>query len=601
MAYIPYSYSPLENDGEKRFLIGLPSGGVSLCDILSESGGRKCKKLTNMDVLEDRISTRKGQKKISNAYFEGQVYSITKQPFFSNVIVHSGTKLYAFSLEDNSLRIINSEMPDKTSVFCEFLSKLYIYCDYRIFVLDENFALGEEYPESALMFDNLSPSTAFGAAALSAPLNMIAPKITAAYGDVIPTSDTKGYQYMLPRLADITRPVKVEADSKELDESLFTVTEKKLTIHFAADTTSNSSVRVTFYAKDPETIGFEDTLYGCKVCTAFGGNSSGGTRIFFTGNKDKKGYYYKSRVLDPLYVGSDEYEIFGDGCENVTSAIRMYGSLIVFTEKSVYRMTCNLTSGDVYYAVKELSCEAGCDCPGTVQLIDNRVVFANSKKGVFIVDSADDSGEHNIKPISGNILSGDGFGLLDNDINLIRNACSIDFGRRYMLLAGDRAYIWDYNKTSFAEYNNYSKAQERLCWYIYDGIYGDMLYEESGRLISLCRETGDFYEFCDEGNVSQTEFCIRSHDENFGSDFSQKLVTEIEITAAAEAAKDVKLVLYADGERYYERNLLFADGKETLHKILLPSKKLYRFSYELCGKGNISLKAARLGIITISD
>ena len=170
-----------------------------------------------------------------------------------------------------------------------------------------------------------------------------------------------------------------------------------------------------------------------------------------------------------------------------------------------------------------------------------------------------------------------------------------------MLLAGDRAYIWDYNKASFAEYNNYSKAQERLCWYIYDGVYGDMLYEESGRLISLCRETGDFYEFCDEGNVSQTEFCIRSHDENFGSDFSQKLVTEIEITAAADAAKDVKLVLYADGERYYERNLLFADGKETLHKILLPSKKLYRFSYELCGKGNISLKAARLGIITISD
>ena len=70
MAYIPYSYSPLENDGEKRFLIGLPSGGVSLCDILSESGGGKCKKLTNMDVLEDSIYTRKGQKKISNAYFE---------------------------------------------------------------------------------------------------------------------------------------------------------------------------------------------------------------------------------------------------------------------------------------------------------------------------------------------------------------------------------------------------------------------------------------------------------------------------------------------------------------------------------------------------
>lgn len=600
MAYIPYSYSPLEHDGKKRFLMNLPSGGMSLGDTLSESGGGKCRKLTNMDILEDCISTRKGQKKIASALFEGQVYSITKQPFFSNVIVHSGTKLYAFSLEDNNLRVINSEMPDKTSVFCEFLSKLYIYCDYRILVLDENFAITEEYPESTLMFDNLVPSTAFGAQALSAPFNLIAPRITAAYGGVMAVSGQTGYQYVLPRLADITRPVKVEADSKELDESLFTVTEKKLTILFDADTTAGSLVKVTFYVKEPETIGFEDTLYSCKVCTAFGGNSSGGTRIFFTGNKDKKGYYYKSHVLDPLYVGSDEYEIFGDGCENVTSVIRMYGSLIVFTDKSVYRMTCNLTSGSVYYAVKELSCEAGCDCPDTVQLIDNRVVFANSQKGVFIVDSADDSGEHNIKPISGNILSGEG-GFLDNDTELIKNACSIDYGRRYMLFVGNRAYIWDYNKTFFAEYNNYAKAQERLCWYMYDGVYGDMLYENGGRLISFCRQTGDFYEFCDEGDVSQTEFCIRSCDENFGSDFSRKLVTEFEITAESEAAKDVKLVLYTDGERYYERNLLFADGKETLHKILLPSKSLYRFSYELCGKGSISLKAVRLGIITISD
>src|SRR6185312_9790454 len=45
----------------------------------------------------------------------------------------------------------------------------------------------------------------------------------------------------------------------------------------------------------------------------------------------------------------------------------------------------------------------GCDMPGSVQIIDNNVVFGNSELGVFVIVNVSIRDERNVRPISGNI------------------------------------------------------------------------------------------------------------------------------------------------------------------------------------------------------
>ena len=462
-----------------------------------------------------------------------------------------------------------------------------------------NFVLSEHEPDSPVMFENLSPSACFGTKMADVPCNLISPRITAVYGSLTPPSDMEGKKYELPRYADISKEVLVYINGKEIDHSLFRFTESRVTVFNSAGIDSSSTVSISYYVKNPQEIGFEDVLYDCKLAVAFGGNTRGGTRIFFTGNKNKKGYYFRSEVLNPLFVSSKDVEIIGDGCENVTAVVKMYGNLIIFTEKSVFRMSFNLSSDSVYYSVKEVSCEAGCDCPDSVQLIDNRVVFANSEKGIFIIDSMDDNGEHNIKPISANIFKGKGIGFADRSVIERQNSKSADFDRKYMLFTGGFVYILDYDKCSYYDSGSYSKAQDRLCWYIYKDISADYVFENSSDIFTFSKDERDFCRLSKSGTSEQVEFCVTGCETEFDASVVPKYVTQMEFMLSSMENVNVQLCLYADGTKYFEKNLCCNNGKKTRFSLSLPRKQLYSFYFEIKGKGHAELESVIMKYINV--
>ena len=561
-----------------------PTSGMQTSEKDEFVSDGKCEYLCNMDVSYDSIYSRSGISAEAVFSAVGDVHAVTKELFCDRVVIHKGKSLYVYNPEDKEISLITDTLPDKKSVFCTFLSKLYIYCDTRVYSLDSTLCFTEEEPEAALLYDEVSstisnskkpPEGAF--------YNLVSPRIRINFAETTLTS------FNLPAGADTDRGVVVYNYDEEVAEGDYTIYENRVIVK--GD--KLKKVSVLYYAKDPEVIGFKPFIDDCNVTASFGGNAGGGTRIFFTGNESDKGAYYKSALQNPLYVSSGEKEYIGDGCENITAAKKMYGNLIIFTEKSVFKMVYTFTSGEVYFSVKELSCGVGCDCPNSVQLINNRVVFLNSKKGIFIVSATDEAGEHNIKPISGSIIKGKGRGLLDTGEDALKNSFSLDFDRKYILFAGGKAFIWDYDKSSFIDSDNYKKSEGRLVWFTYDNLSGDFFYEYGKRLISFDGTSGTFYKYDDEGEGDFTR-TYESGKMDFGNAHRKKRIYSVVLILGSESEKEIEFRLFADGESVdFVKISGMCVGKRRIH-IAPKSKAAFGHGFSLSSEGAFEFYGAEI-------
>ena len=445
------------------------------------------------------------------------------------------------------------------------------------------------------MYEGLNYSSTLTPEKSDVPFNLVAPRITVTF------RSTTAKAFWLPQLLDTERKVEIYKDDVPADEDECEIYEDKIRINDSLAVDNYRVVKVVYYLQKPEEAGFYDFIGRCRLAVAFGGNASGGTRLFFTGNSEKKGYYYKSELMNPLYVPDNEYEIIGDGCEDITALKKMYGDLMVFTENSVFKMSYNHTNEGTFFSVKELSCEAGCDCPHSVQLIDNRVVFANSKRGVFIIDSTDEAGEQNIKPISGNILKGNGTGLLENNPLSLKKACSCDYDRKYMLFADGKAYIWDYDATPYRESSSYSVAQQRLCWYTYDNVAGSHYVNSDVKLLAFEEKDGVYLYTASDGADNAVESVLESGISECFSPLARKHVTGMSIKLKREEGCEINLSLYGDGEKYYEMKLPVRKKEKEKILLHLPRKALYGFGFCIEGKGEYEIEEIVIEYIEITE
>ena len=572
MAYIPLTYSPPEKQTSSRLEFRVSGTGIHL-----EDDTKPCVCADNLDFVNGGFETRKGFRECADiSSCEKEVHSVSKSLFYGRIVVHIGEHLYTFDCEKREVAKLDAVIPDSKSIFCFFMSKLYIYCAYRVFAIDNTFTVKEEYPDAPVMYENCEPLNETGQIQNGGPCNMIAPRISVVY------RSSSYHSYRLPLERDESMPFEAYVDDVRFDEQKITFEEDNKIYLTGVD--GQKVLRLVYYVKNPKDIaGFDDSFYNNALNCSYGGNANGGTRIFFMGNPDKKGYYYKSGLQNPLCVMSDSYEILGDGCENITAVKEMYGNLIMFTEQSVFRMGYTLTQDGAYFSVKKLTGEMGCDCPGSVKLVDNRVVFANSKKGIFIVDSVGESDEQNIKPIAGNILKGSkGFLSVENE--KLKQASAIDFDRKYYFSAGGKIFIWDYDKSPFIDSGNYKKAQDNLIWSIYTVENQGTLFDFAGVLGMFCEAQKKFYDLSDTSSEG-VDIRFVSGKTDFGNIYTKKLVTEVSAVMNLSDNADIKLSLYADGEKYYEKKLTCtASGKRHVC-FRVPGRKLYEFSFELNGCG----------------
>ena len=210
-----------------------------------------------------------------------------------------------------------------------------------------------------------------------------------------------------------------------------------------------------------------DKICSMRFCTWFGGDKNGiqgGPRLFVGGHRLFPNLIYWSDADNPLYFPENNFAYIGDAGQFVTAFAKQGEKLIIFKESEVYYATytsgsrvskylldgsvIDATSNEAGFPVSPIHPSVGCDCPETIQLCGNRLVWATSSGRVFALNPANQYSENSVIEISGAVQQQ----LKSIGSTALKSAVSADYCGHYILLAGNDAFLFNYNEAKFQHY-----------------------------------------------------------------------------------------------------------------------------------------------------
>lgn len=318
----------------------------------------------------------------------------------------------------------------------------------------------------------------------------------------------------------------------------------------------------------------------CTIASWFGGARQGETSgdcLFLSGNADEPTAVYWSAVGDMTYWPADNVDYVGTPGDPITAFGKCFGNLVIFKRSSVYEkgFTWDSTSSKQYFPTYEVRIGVGCDCPGSVQLVSNHLVWLDSKLGIqTLLTTNTSSGSTNIfteravLALSQNINKA----LLAETVADLQSAQSFDDGRYYWLFVGKHVYLWDYATTPFINLSDTSRLQDRLAWYVWS-IPHDVstVFLRDTAVWVVAAEDNAFYAFdstaaLDEGGTWFEAYLITK-----GYDFgASNLLKQMYFTAFTLANKDtvsVGLSVIDDQDTSSREEVLDGHDTETVSAV----------------------------------
>ena len=222
----------------------------------------------------------------------------------------------------------------------------------------------------------------------------------------------------------------------------------------------------------------------------YGGDSNGlygGVHLFLGGNslEEEKALICWSDFNRPLYFSENCYAYVGDKSQRVTAFGRQGESLIILKERETYATeytsadevteadalidgsVVDIAAGEAVFPLVQVHGFIGCDCPQSVQLCRNRLVWLHSDGRIYTLVSASQYNERSIYEVSAMVQNR----LKRHSAAELRGALSADWQGHYILSLGDSFYVMSYNSYGYANIASYSKtedAQLRIPWWIWE-------------------------------------------------------------------------------------------------------------------------------------
>ena len=226
------------------------------------------------------------------------------------------------------------------------------------------------------------------------------------------------------------------------------------------DDPASSTVEIIYNCANPDAY---SAVMDCKyafsgggkdsLCILLGGCPSQPNAVFWNSND--------SVSMNPAYFPMSYYNLVGDTEDAVTGFGRQYSDLIVFKERSIHKLEYDTQTLDgrelISFTAKPVNAKTGCDLPGTIQLIENNLVFCNTYTGAHILLSSSAAYENNVASLS--LKVNEGRHELPGLLPFVRNGVddadsyvySFDDDHRYWLVYGSSAFLWDYEVSSYTE------------------------------------------------------------------------------------------------------------------------------------------------------
>lgn len=325
----------------------------------------------------------------------------------------------------------------------------------------------------------------------------------------------------------------------------------------------DSALTLEFYYPNPDAKGsLVDSstaiVFGGAqdLCVVMGGPEAQPNAYFWSGNN--------GLVMDPTYFPMNQYNLAGDNDDPITAFGKQQNMLVIFQPHATGRAVFGTETLDGLVQVTmnytRINAEIGCDLPGSLQLVENNLVWCNRKYGVCRLKDSSAAYENNIVQISRKI-NGDYRieGLLEELKEVADDEVrSVDTGKRYILVLGDqdgKAYEWNYELSKY----------EDPSWFYHTGILGV-------GFVPLANE--ELYEVTADGKVCTFEPVFKDFDDtpipkiyrfpprDFGSYDRLKNIKSIIVATRTDAPTNTQLKYTVDyRERIDQTNLVVVPGE----------------------------------------
>lgn len=312
----------------------------------------------------------------------------------------------------------------------------------------------------------------------------------------------------------------------------------------------NAKLTIQFSSGDTDAY---DSLMDCSVMAVFGGTQD--LCIVLAAPRSQLNAYFWSGnngiAMDPTYFPMNQYNLVGDNDDPITAMAKQQNMLVIFqgntTGRAVFGTEKINDLETVTMNYTRINAEIGCDLPGSLQLVENNLVWCNRRYGVCRLKDSSAAYENNITVLSRKINGDYRIDGLLKELAAVKDdqVCSVDTGKRYILVLGDddgRAYEWNYE---LSEHSNPS-------WFFHKNIRGmgflplanDELYECAfNRVFAFEPVFKDFEE-------SAIEKIYRFPPRDFGGYDRLKNIKSILVTTRSDAPTNTVLKYVCD---YKER------------------------------------------------
>lgn len=312
---------------------------------------------------------------------------------------------------------------------------------------------------------------------------------------------------------DITSVDSVVLSGVVQTASKYTVNLEKGTVTFKTipSVADPNSIVITF-TKASEGAG---NIHRMTQALSYGGDND--TRVFLWGDAE-----YPSHIrYSGVYGGMSGMEYFPDlnfnrigAGGNITSALRHYDKLLIFTENEAFQCwgeTKSDVNGIEYtvYPMKTVSSQVGCASKAFAKLIDNKPVTL-THSGLYLWSSSSIRDERNAEEIGERIRVGLKAFDTEKVSSFDRSATS-----EFYIWCGKKVYVYNYALDVFYYYEgfdavDFSEDREGSLWFVRaDGALCRLTEDklDGGEAIEFYWETG-YEEVCglDTKNVHRLEF-----------------------------------------------------------------------------------------------
>lgn len=470
---------------------GRIDGGLNLADLphtLDTSQSPDCR---NVWFYEGTITKRWGQRAVGALNLGAEIKAAIADGA-GNVILQAGAGIYRMNLESGAyvkagdLQETDGTTPSGT--FYRYGDAIY-FLNGTDYMVSTGGAFSTVEPYIPIVVSGRSPTGSVGGTE-SGSYNALTNRYRIAFsGDGSSTVYTMPLGYTIAA-GEVTATVN---GVTMLENNGFTVNRASRTATFsAAPGVGTNNVVFTLTGTAAAAGG---AILSCRHAIVYAGDS----RVMLGGNGTNILYY--SQQYQPTYFPAGNQLHVGND-ENITGFGRQYDLLAVFKEHEIATVSYSYAAGSTKLAVNILSPFVGCDMPGSICNIDNRIVFANTEQGVCLITATSRENERNVLTVSRNVNPQ----LLLESRDDLTAASACCFEGRYWLSVGDHVYLWD-NVARPMRGSTDEDSLRRLAWYFFDNIpavtwfsYQNMLYYvrrqpaagKDGVVVQFVRQFNDF-------------------------------------------------------------------------------------------------------------